>query len=404
MKLIASAAAAGMLAGVAAANTVGPEMIPSSYATALPAVDEGLHWKWGPGLSAKDADGNSIKIGGRTFVDYTFASTGDNYPLSRGEGVEFRTARLYVEGKLASGIFFKSQFDFAGQDADFKDVFLGMKAWGGKVRAGHFKQPLGLEQNTSSKYITFLERGAALGTGRDTGIMYNSANEDDTVTYAVGIFQPVGDSGNKIQPVGADDYHLTGRVTFLPSHDDNGDVIHVGAAVSQRNTTPSFSARPNNHLFGKLSTPADTGDDHTIIAVEGAGVWGQASAQVEVMMTSSDNLDFMTAYVLGSYFLTEGDRRTYKKSAGSFDRVKPQDPKNKGGDGAIEVALRFETTDYDDTPGAGTANTMDNITLGLNWYLTSHTRLMANIISSSAETGGVDDDAEIFAIRFQTDF
>ncbi len=53
-----------------------------------------------------------------------------------------------------------AQYDFAGGDADFKDVYVGLKKLPGvgTLKVGHFKEAFGLEELTSSKYITFIER------------------------------------------------------------------------------------------------------------------------------------------------------------------------------------------------------------------------------------------------------
>ena len=91
---------------------------------------------WSSGLRLKSNDGNySLKIGGRIMNDWAIYSTDSDTPddfRSIGDGTEFRRARLYMEGEVYKNIKYKAQYDFGGQDADFKDVYIELKkfrAW-----------------------------------------------------------------------------------------------------------------------------------------------------------------------------------------------------------------------------------------------------------------------------------
>ena len=44
------------------------------------------------------------------------------------------------------------------------------------------------------------------------------------------------------------------------------------------------------------------------------------------------------------------------------------------------------------------------VTLGVNWYLNPHTRIMFNYVHSNFEDGAIDDDLDAFMMRFQVDF
>ena len=115
-----------------------------------------------------------IKLGGRIQADFATIDVdsdlsdamdiNDPTDPSRiggdGEGVELRRTRLCVSGDLYDRIVFKSQFDFAGGDVAIKDQYIGMKniPYLGTVLVGHVKEPFSLEQLTSSKYLTFMER------------------------------------------------------------------------------------------------------------------------------------------------------------------------------------------------------------------------------------------------------
>ena len=111
-------------------------------------------------------------------------------------GVEFRRARLYMSGTIYKNVFFKAQYDFADGDARFKDVYVGVKKIPiiGHIKIGNFKEPFSLEELTSSKYITFMERSvatSAFAPSRHHGVMaYNTVpGTDDRATWAVGMFR-----------------------------------------------------------------------------------------------------------------------------------------------------------------------------------------------------------------------
>ena len=98
-----------------------------------------------------------VKFGGR--IMYDMAAWGDeefNYT-----GSEFRRVRFYSSGEMYGTVKYKLQLDFSGGKISFKDVWMELNKLPiqGNLRVGHFKEPLRLEALTSSKYITFMERG-----------------------------------------------------------------------------------------------------------------------------------------------------------------------------------------------------------------------------------------------------
>lgn len=115
---------------------------------------------WKDGLRLDSNDGSiKLKIGGRLQNDYTFFAEDGDIERRLGEdfddGTEFRRARFYFSGTIYNDIVFKTQYDFAGGDVDFKDVYVGFKnvPYVGNVRIGQFKEPFSLEELTSSNYI-----------------------------------------------------------------------------------------------------------------------------------------------------------------------------------------------------------------------------------------------------------
>ncbi len=381
-----------------------------------------VYWKEGIRLDSLDKT-FKLKIGGRIMGDFSFGNYDDDvarYIGEQSDGHEFRRARLYVAGTVYDEYEFKAQYDFAGGDADFKDVYLGIKhlPYIGGVRLGHFKEPFSLEELTSSKHITFMERALPnmFAPSRNVGIMVHNHILDDRVTYAVGVFRPTGHYGDGH---GDGDYAVTGRLTCLPWYANKGrQLLHLGASLSRRNGSDSFRyrERPENHQADRL---IDTGtfraDNVELAGLEAALVLGPFSVQSELMHAYVDrkgpggatDATFDGYYVEASYFLT-GEHRQYKKSHGAFSRVKPRHnfSLKEGGLGAWQLAARYSHLGLNDEDLRGGEE--DNITLGLNWYLNPNMRLMLNYVIADVDRdfGGRerDLDANYLMMRYQIDF
>ena len=368
-------------------------------------------------IEIKLADEVTVKVFGRVFIDsgwfsgdsptYFTDSTGTTPELD--DGTEFRTARIGVEGTLYEKVGYKAEFDLAGGngDVDLKDVYMYLKdVLGGEMRGGHFKEPFGLEQLTSSRFITFMERSVmqAFAPDRNTGVQYSDYNASKTMTWAAGVFRTTDDFGTD---TGDGEYGYTARLTGTPLYEEEGnDVFHLGAAATFRTDDEvRYRSRPEANLVNRV---ADTGviaaDDTLVLGGEAAWVGGPFSAQAEynlasVSATSGSDGDFSGYYAFLSWFVT-GDKRTYKNTTGTFDRVKPLE--NFGaGTGAIEVALRYSMLDLDDGPSTGELN---DVTAGVNWYLNPNSRLMFNAVHSEFEDGPVDDSMDALMMRFQFDW
>ncbi|MBW8040677.1 MAG: porin [Planctomycetes bacterium] len=374
-----------------------------------------VFWKEGLRFETPDKD-FQIKFGGRIMNDWTFVGEDDDIKADVGEqkdGTEFRRARFYTSGLINGNVEFKLQFDFAGRDADLKDAYLGLKDFPfGRIRGGHFKEPFGLEELTSSKYITFMERSLAMeafAPSRNTGLMLFDTAYDDRMTWAVGIFRDTDDDGDVRDDGG---YNFTGRLTTLPVYEvDGASLIHLGIGYSHRNPngeSTRFRSRPEAHLLDRfVDTTAFASDRIDLLGLEAAWVSGPLSVQgeyvfasVDLAETSSSSADFHGYYIQTSYFLT-GEHRKYKTSAGSFSRVKPKKNFSFGGGGlgAWEVAFRYSGLDLSDSGIDG--GELDTFTAGLNWHLNPNTRIMWNYIHADKDDVG---NADILMTRLQIDF
>ncbi len=358
------------------------------------------YWKDGVLLETPD-EAFRIKIGGRFQNDWMVATEDEDIKGAAGRienGTEFRRARLYLEGLLYQRIEFKAEYDFAGGETAFKDVYVGALDLPvvGDLRVGHFKEPFSLEELTSSKYITFMERGLpnAFAPSRNTGFMVHDHAENERLTWAAGVFRESDEFGNGRGDGG---FSFTGRLTALPWYAEAGRyLVHLGLAYSFRNPDDDetrWSARPEAHLAPRL---ADTGtlsaDSAQLLGLEAAIVYGAASIQGEYVYAKGDTAgadpDLGGFYVYASYFLT-GENRAYKTTQAAFDRVRPNRNFAYGerrGAGAWEVAARYSHLDLNDAGLEG--GRLDDFTAGLNWYLNPNVRLSANYVFADRDEVG----------------
>jgi len=391
----------------------------------------------------------TVTVGGRVFADAVLFGQSDLSKAVIGDAQDtafFRSARLHAEGQMFDVYDYKIEMDFAGRDSDgtgssvfFKDVYLNIRElpYLGNVRIGHFKEPFSLEELTSSRYITFMERSLAnvFVPQRNMGIMATNTYWDEYGTWAAGAFRH---DQQDDPPFRADDdggTALTSRITYLPWYDEatqGRGLLHVGFGATWRDEdddTVRFRARPETGVMvneaGNSLYIVDTGNipfvtNYSVFGPELAFVYGPFSVQSEYMVTTVNRRDgledptFHGFYIQTSYFLT-GEHRPYSRTKGAFDRVKPFtnffrvrtcEGDIQTGCGAWEVAYRYSWLDLDDFDAAILGGTAADHTFGVNWYLNPYTRMMFNYVTSdvSRPNNGPDVDVNVFEMRAQFDF
>lgn len=391
----------------------------SAEPPAPPADSLQAFWKNGLRFTSPDK-AFDLKLGARIQNDWAVLAPNDDLQdafsdrAGLGTGTEFRRARIQMSGTIYERLGFKVQYDFADSEVGFRDVFIDVDELPavGRLRIGHFKEPLSLEQITSSVNVTFMERSLldALVPGRETGFMLQNTALEERLTWAVGAFRDTAsDSGNGFSsdPL----YSVTGRVTGLPWFEDDGRrLLHLGVAFSQRfrdENVVRYASRPEAHLAPNFANTGDfAADEVRIVNTELALVHGPFSVQGEYNRVFADGAggsvgdpSFDAFYVQASYFLT-GEHRPYKASEGAFDRVIPlQNFNREGGLGAFEVAARFSRIDLDSEGISG--GTLNDGTLGINWYLNPNVRFTFNYVLGRLEGVGWTNQAQS---RFQVDF
>ena len=246
-----------------------------------------------------ETDGKGIEWGGRVHLDWV------NWPNDSAFGgqpnyVEFRRLRLGAAGEGYGVLFYQLELEFSPEielrgevvdnmvdlgefGVEMKDAYLGARdiPWLGTVRVGHFFTPMGLELQTSSNYITFMERALprVFLPGREVGVAAYNHTFDERLNWAYGIFF---DEMNEAAHAIVDDNQgtrLVGRVSGTPHYDELSEgryLTHLGLGYAytrpRRRDAPapphapmppppieyyrpvSFAARPEIHRGNSLIT------------------------------------------------------------------------------------------------------------------------------------------------------
>ena len=371
------------------------------------------------GLRIERNDGlYKLHLGGLIQLDFAGISTDqalkDEGFDNQGTGEQFRRARIVADGQFHEYAIFKAQYDFAGGDVNFADVYLGLQdiPYVGQIRIGHFKEPMSLSVQTSDEVITtFLERSLpvdAFAPNRNTGIAIFNNGFDQRMTWAVGGFRDANDFGDGFSSHSP--YNVTARITGLPVWEENGEtLLHVGYSYSHQfrdNEDLSYSPHPEVHLSGPI---VDTGDIPShgadIFGVELATVNGPLSLQSEFLDTLVEeqrgpHRNLYGAYGEIAYFLT-GEHRAYDPKKGHFGRTIVNSPFSiaKGQWGAFELAARYSYLDLNDGDIRGGIES--NITAAANWLLYSNMRLMLNYVWAHRNDVG---DQNAVTTRVNIDF
>ena len=376
--------------------------------------------KWKNGLRIQNEDKSvKIKLGGRVQYDMMFInqdSTMDSYFATANNGAEIRRARFFMSGSIYENIDFKLQIDFANNALTLKDAYIKFKHIPvvGNLIAGHFKEPMGLNTLTSSKYLTMMERPIAsyLDLDRRLGLMVYNQHFDKRFTWQLGYFLPSSASNKYI----GNGYHITARLVGLPIYEDgdNYKVLHIGMGFSHGyldNITSLFRFRPEAHLAPKyMNFKVTDMKNANLVNLEAAFIYNQFSIQGEYHQYSFSHGDTAhyqnTSYSTGIYYATiswilTGEHRNYSKKKTAFDIVTPNHNFGKDGWGALELAFRASHTDFNVKDLNG--GIMDNYTFGLNWYLNPAVKIAANYIHTNSFSF-YHGSSDIFQMRFQVAF
>ena len=379
-----------------------------------------------------------------TVTSPTAAQNQLGVPAPLNDGTTVRRARLGMEGTFFKRSDYKFEYDFTrgnGLNAGgITDAFIRYTFSNPfSIKAGSFKEPISMEEATSNRYLTFIERNMSVNTFIDNlntykvGIGANYSADRWLVatslqTEGVGGYNAYGNNtltaaqtGSAINPNGGVNrnggggdtgWEVNARVAGTPWMESKTKFLHVGTSGSYININNNYlgtGAYSNGGIIfangiggnvdrssilntgnltstptgGTQRSPGALQANHvTRFGAETALVYGPFSAQAEYLQTDvsgngyNQNESLNGYYGYATYFLT-GESRNYRSKNGQWDRIKPNRNFDlKGGWGAWELAAGYDYMNLNSgVINGGRASTFKS---GINWYPNSHFRVMAN--------------------------
>ena len=352
-------------------------------------------WKGAPQLEDKEA-GWSFKPRGRLQYDVGYVSNPDDALVTRNLGfnTRFRRIRLGAEGTIPGGFGYKAEMDFANGSVGFGDVILSYSPTNAPINValGNQETNNGLEQQSSSRFSSFIERAAfddafintrrlginlgyvsSAGDFRLNGGLWtnhsidSSLDQDGWIGAARAVYAPL---------VGGNQLHFGLNFQHREFSENNGSNASSPTGAPSTNQLARYRARPFTQLTDQRFV--DTGNfaakSDNIVGVEAAGIFKSlhVAAEAQYLKASAyepgdsitvddpeDILDLFPAaaqyvadgnpsfwggYIEAGYFLT-GETRGYKN--GTWDRTKVLKPFSKGGSGAFQLIGRLDYLDLD---------------------------------------------------------
>lgn len=385
-----------------------------AMATGASAQETTTAWKGAPQFSN---DTLTFKVRGRVYMDVV------SQEVDRATGADFsaqvsrvRTARLGVEGTWNQNWAYKAEaaISSAGGVTQWEDVVLEYKPNDfTSIMVGNFKT-VSLENISSSRYITFMERGPfndIIDAGRVMNISAKMNGENWTVQAAVS-----GDSINAADPTvvasgGSEQVSINARATWAPIITDT-QTLHLGIWARQRDRADqggfNYQVRNNTNYGARYVSSGAIGDADTMIGLEGLYIHGPFSLQgeyanIDIDRTNGLQQEANAYYLAASWFLT-GEKRNMDVKKGELGRTKILSPMTAGGFGAFELAARYDSADLTDITGVATAGEYTAWTLGATWYPFPYVRFMTNYTKSQNDNAAIGSDVDVDTLQFRAQF
>jgi phosphate-selective porin OprO and OprP len=371
------------------------------------------------GLSVSSADTNFVfqlhglvQVDNRTFFDDATIKGNDGFLLRR--------ARPIFSGTLYRDFDFMFVPEFGGSAPQIVDAYLNYRyrPWL-QLRAGRFKAPVGLELLQSDTVTFFNERSlvTSLVPNRDLGFQLWGDVADGRLSYAVGVFNGVGDARSTGNADFEDHREVAARLFVQPFKKLDQNYLKglgLGVGWSWGNVSSNASGLPST-TGGSLPGYATDGQqqffaynptngvvaangNHWRLSPQAYYYWGPFGLLAEYALSDQSvsrsaapitkaNIRNTAWQIAGGWVLTGEDA--------SFSGVTPRRPfdLSAGHWGAFQLVARYAELNIDDDAfplfanPASSASKAEAWAVGLNWYLNRNVRVNTSY-SRTTFTGG----------------
>lgn len=425
-------------------------------------TDTSLHAIWKNGVEIQNEHKDfRLHVGGRTQFDSSWFQTDPGFQSDPAivnpvrDGVDFRRARLRMDGTMYEVIDWAVEYDFMNSVMTVPSTTAAPNVTGlpaptdlwfaykevplvGNIKVGNHKEPIGFEHLVSSRFLPFMERSfnqdafyGAFNNGFSPGISIYDTYGDEVGVWALGIFKPSNNIFAADNIPG--DSSVTGRITSLLWYEDEGaHLLHFGFSARHAtlgNSTTRYRTRGPERSGLSASWPqfADSrnfkGDGQDTVNFELVSNMGSFTLQSEYLMNYVENGRTTTGIPAGTvfyhggyvellYFLT-GEHREYSRKTGAFERVTPlqnaflvrTDCGPCCGRGAWQAGFRYNYLDLNDQGIDG--GILNDYTWGLNWFLNPNMKIQWNYSLThrqSPTAAAFDGWNQGFGMRLAHDF
>lgn len=313
----------------------------------------------GGGIKVKSSKGNQFKIGGRLMFDYD--SYDDFWDGEDAEENEIRRSRITLSGKSGKHWSYKftANIDHEDSEASVDTGYLKYSSKPMYAVLGKHKRPGMLEERTSSKWVSTIERsiinelsGAVIGKPDFGGFSVGFATKGDMpMSGAVGIYDDEVEEDD-----GGDVYGVGARLSIMPKLGDDS-FIHAGASfytVDYKGNNHRMRTRMGVHTTGRpFNSDSHASDDVDQFGVELAYVNGPFSLQGEFMNVESDGTDNNACSATGTYTAPQ---------AAVEEMTEEQVVMDENGDPVMEkyLAMRVSRTGTGDDPSTQSVEADDH--------------------------------------------
>jgi len=291
----------------------------------------------------------------------------------------------------------------------------------GNTRIGWQQDWISAEHIESARFLDFMERSPLMdafygpnNNGYDPGISMFRNFADNNIGVQMGAYKSAYYDSGFPYDIGNNNYTAGGRVHWTPYYDEasggrylvhlgcgaefrhfntqlngnmNGDNVRIRARGDVRNTDsvlgPNFADTGNFYATGQNVIDPEFAVQLGSLLIRGEYTYcAMQNAATNQGGTSLGAVDFKGGYVSALYFLT-GENRTYNRTSGVFGRTIPNSQgylvKGAGfGKGAWQAGARYDWLDLNS--GGVSGGQLQNMTLGLNWWINPNARFQINYV------------------------
>ncbi len=374
--------------------------------------------------------------------DNNLSATGnEDDAIQLSDGAHIRRARIGLKGQIGEKWYGEVDVDFRDMEIDLNDVYLQYSVNKDlDIKVGQFREPMGMMTNTTSRYVTFMERplSCEFDPSRHLGIAAFYSHSRFFTGF--GLFTDEGydaegkDTRRKIRTGTESSWAATGRIMGYIFNEDN---LTLGIGVGGSYRTPQITEESANTVRVRVNSENRTSqkrflDTDAVKNVKNISIYNAELAfaynsfrlqgEYKIMNLlrghiyddinyTGQNLNdahYNGYYIEAAYYLF-GDKYNFNYGDGEFTRVAPKSNK-----GTIELAARYSTINLNDSKanvfgGEGKISSLavtywakNNVRITLNAAYVDHDKYASSKYNWKVPANGFD--YTWIGTRFEIDF